>query len=196
MKEWERPIIFIKELSMGSARGLLSMQYRRIVLMLCTMAIICTGCISETSASTSHHTTKATSGNNSVVARRPHVQGKDQKEGESEQQLKARQVIASMSLDQKLGQLIIVEYLGQSYQNSGLQNMITQQFVGGFMYQESNHNFNAPYNTISSVKALSQQIAKDARTPLLIATDQEGGLVNRLYRFHGDLPSAQQMGAN
>jgi beta-N-acetylhexosaminidase len=172
------------------------MQYRRILLMLCTVAIICTGCISETSASTSHNTTKATSGNNSGPARRPHVQGKDQKEGESEQLLKARQMIANMSLDQKLGQLIIVEYLGQSYQNSGLQNMITQQFVGGFMYQESNHNFNAPYNTISSVKALSQQITKDARTPLLIATDQEGGLVNRLYRFHGDLPSAQQMAAS
>jgi beta-N-acetylhexosaminidase len=40
---------------------------------------------------------------------------------------------------------------------------------------------------------LSSQAQKDARIPLLIATDQEGGLVNRLATFYGDLPSAQDM---
>ncbi len=108
----------------------------------------------------------------------------------------ARAIIAHMSLDQKLGQLIIVEYLGHDYQSSGLQEMITDQYVGGFMYQESNHNFDAPYNTISAVAALSRQAQQDAKTPLLIATDQEGGLVNRLYKFHGPLPSAQEMAAS
>ena len=107
---------------------------------------------------------------------------------------KVQQVMANMSLDQKLGQLIMVEYLGHSYQD-GLQYMISQQFVGGFMYQESNHNFDAPYNVASQVNALSQQTMRDARIPLLIATDQEGGLVNRLYKFHGYLPSAADMAA-
>jgi beta-N-acetylhexosaminidase len=107
---------------------------------------------------------------------------------------KIQQMMASMSLDQKLGQLIVVEYLGNNYQN-GLQYMISQQFVGGFMYQESNHNFDSPYNVASQVNALSQQAMRDARIPLLIATDQEGGLVNRLYKFHGYLPSAADMAA-
>jgi beta-N-acetylhexosaminidase len=106
-----------------------------------------------------------------------------------------QRIMEGMSLDQKLGQLLIVEYLGNSYQDSGLQYMIKQQFVGGFMYQESNHNFDAPYNTESSVNAFSQEAMTDAAVPLLIATDQEGGLVNRLYTFHGDLPSAQDMAA-
>src|SRR5260370_4123732 len=35
----------------------------------------------------------------------------------------------------------------------------------------------------------------DAKIPLLIGTDQEGGLVNRLYVFHGYLPSAAEMAA-
>ncbi|HEX6484010.1 MAG TPA: glycoside hydrolase family 3 N-terminal domain-containing protein [Ktedonobacteraceae bacterium] len=109
-------------------------------------------------------------------------------------QEKVQQIMANMSLDQKLGQLIVVEYLGNNYQN-GLQYMISQQFVGGFMYQESNHNFNPPYNVASQVNALSQQTMRDARIPLLIATDQEGGLVNRLYKFHGYLPSAADMAA-
>jgi beta-N-acetylhexosaminidase len=107
---------------------------------------------------------------------------------------KIQQMMAGMSLDQKLGQLIVVEYLGNNYQNS-LQYMISQQFVGGFMYQESNHNFDSPYNVASQVNALSQQTMRDARIPLLIATDQEGGLVNRLYKFHGYLPSAADMAA-
>ncbi len=113
-----------------------------------------------------------------------------------EQTARIQQIMQGMSLDQKLGQLILVEYLGNSYQGSGLQEMITQQDVGGFMYQESNHNFAAPDDSVNNVAAISQQAMQDAHIPLLIATDQEGGLVNRLYIFHGYLPSAQEMGAS
>ncbi len=110
--------------------------------------------------------------------------------------LQAQMILQGMSLEQKLGQLILVEYLGNSYQDSGLQYMIAQQYVGGFLYQESNHNFDGPYSVEANVKAFSQQTMHDAHIPLLIATDQEGGLVNRLYRFHGALPSAQDMAAS
>lgn len=108
---------------------------------------------------------------------------------------RAEQILQGMTLDQKLGQLIMVEYLGTDYQGSGLQYMIQQEHVGGFMYQASNSNFDAPYNQIADVAAFSQQAQQDTRIPLLIATDQEGGLVNRLYTFHGYLPSAQEMAA-
>jgi beta-N-acetylhexosaminidase len=108
---------------------------------------------------------------------------------------KVQSIMQGMSLDQKLGQLIVVEYLGSSYQGSSLQYMIAQQNVGGFMYQESNHNFDPPYDVASNVNTFSQQAMHDAQVPLLIATDQEGGMVNRLYTFHGNLPSAQDIGA-
>jgi beta-N-acetylhexosaminidase len=109
---------------------------------------------------------------------------------------KVQQIMAGMTLDQKLGQLIIVEYLGNSYAGTGLQYMIANQYVGGFLYQESNHNFASPYAVISNVAAFSQQAMNDAKIPLLIGTDQEGGLVNRLYIFHGYLPSAAEMAAS
>jgi len=108
---------------------------------------------------------------------------------------KVQQIMAGMTLDQKLGQLFIVEYLGNSYTGTELQYMVAKQYVGGFLYQESNHNFDPPYNSISSVANFSQQSMSDAQIPLLIGTDQEGGLVNRLYVFHGYLPSAAQMAA-
>jgi len=110
---------------------------------------------------------------------------------------KMQSIMAHMSLDQKLGQLILVEYLGNSYQGSegGLQYMVSQQSVGGFMYQYSNHNFDPPYDAVMKVDELSQQAMQDAKIPLMIATDQEGGQVNRLYTFHGYLPSASAMAA-
>src|SRR5579872_505395 len=107
---------------------------------------------------------------------------------------KIQSIMADMTLDQKLAQLIIVEYLGNSYAPT-LQDMIAQQDVGGFLYQAINRNFNPPDNTIDSVAAFSRQAMQDAKIPLLIGTDQEGGLVNRLYTFHGYLPSAAEMAA-
>jgi beta-N-acetylhexosaminidase len=109
---------------------------------------------------------------------------------------KVQQILARMTLDQKLAQLLVVEYLGNSYTGTELQYMIAKQYVGGFLYQESNHNFDPPYNTISNVANFSQQSMSDAQIPLLIGTDQEGGLVNRLYAFHGYLPSAAEMAAS
>lgn len=103
--------------------------------------------------------------------------------------------MAGMTLDQKLGQLLIVEYIGNSYTGTDLQYMIAQQYVGGFLYQEINQNFTPPYDVISNVAALSRQATSDAKIPLLIGTDQEGGLVNRLLVFHGYLPSAAEMAA-
>jgi beta-N-acetylhexosaminidase len=108
---------------------------------------------------------------------------------------KVQHIMAGMTLDQKLGQLLIVEYIGNSYAGTELQYMIAKQYVGGFLYQESNHNFEPPYNSISNVADFSHQTMSDAHIPLLIGTDQEGGLVNRLYVFHGYLPSAVEMAA-
>src|SRR5579864_7454751 len=113
------------------------------------------------------------------------------------QRAKARvlQLMAGMSLDQKLGQLIVVEYLGNNYQDSGLQYMVTQQYVSGVLYQDINQNFDPPENTVEGLAAFSSQIQDDAIIPLLIGTDQEGGQVNRLQVFHGPLPSAAAMAA-
>ncbi|WP_376795720.1 glycoside hydrolase family 3 protein [Thermogemmatispora sp.] len=165
-----------------------------IYIAICALLLILGGC-GQSSESSGGGPTAPTTAQSRPAAARPDWQGRDL---ESNRSLiaRARQILASLTLDQKLGQLIIVEYLGHDYQSSGLQEMIRDQYVGGFMYQESNHNFDAPYNSISAIAEFSQQAMQDAKVPLLIATDQEGGLVNRLYRFHGPLPSAAEMAAS
>jgi beta-N-acetylhexosaminidase len=169
------------------------------IVFLCSMLLFLTGCsglLTETSSSPTPTPTTA-----KLTSILQPVQAKADSHGSATEaqtraQLeKVQQILAGMTLEQKLGQLIVVEYLGHTYQDS-LQYMISQQFVGGYMYQESNHNFDPPYNVASQVDALSQQAMRDAKIPLMIATDQEGGLVNRLYRFHGSLPSAADMAAS
>lgn len=108
---------------------------------------------------------------------------------------KVLHIMAGMSLDQLLGQLIVVEYLGNSYQNSGLQYMVQNQYIGGVLYQFVNHNFDPPDNTIANMATFSQQMQQNAKIPLLLGTDQEGGQVNRLLTFHGPLPSAADIAA-
>ncbi|TMC60584.1 MAG: glycoside hydrolase family 3 [Chloroflexota bacterium] len=167
------------------------------IVILCSMVLFLSGCsglLSDTS-STPNQTIAGT------TPTLPSEQPKTDNHGIHTEALtraqleKVQHIIAGMTLDQKLGQLIIVEYLGNNYQG-GLQYMISQQFVGGYVYQESNSNFDPPYNVASQVDALSQQAMHDAKIPLMIATDQEGGLVNRLSRFHGYLPSAADMAAS
>jgi beta-N-acetylhexosaminidase len=114
---------------------------------------------------------------------------------QEEQRVRVSRLLAAMTLEQKLGQLIMVEYIGSSYEASGLQQMITQQLVGGYLYQPINQNFDAPNNTSSNATAFSARSQADARTPLLIAVDQEGGLVNKLGDFFGEALSARAMAA-
>jgi beta-N-acetylhexosaminidase len=181
------------------ARKYLTTLYTRFIFVACCTALLLSGSTGPAFGHTSAPAPRRTHTVSSVIVQpaQSATSTNDSVPQASMTQLRTVQrIMEGMSLDQKLGQLLIVEYLGNSYQDSGLQYMIKQQFVGGFMYQESNNNFDAPDNTVSSINAFSQQAQTDAAVPLLIATDQEGGLVNRLYTFHGDLPSAQDMAAS
>lgn len=183
--------VFMKYKQQVSYWYLLSL--RKYMLVFCCVLLFLTGCagIGATQSTSSSTPSKPSGGH--AVASKSDASGSPSDAGLREQIAKVQSIMQGMTLDQKLGQLIVVEYLGQNYQDSGLQQMISQQYVGGFMYQASNHNFDPPDNQIPAVSALSSQAQKDARIPLLIATDQEGGLVNRLATFYGDLPSAQDM---
>lgn len=180
-----------------AVRGHYTFSSAHMCIVLCCIVLLFSSCTSAISANVPPKATPTRTAVTSLPAPpKSDVQNSATEELKRKQLAKVQQLIQGMSIDQKLGQLIVVEYLGKSYQDSGLQEMIAQQYVGGYMYQESNHNFDAPYNVASNVNGISQQAMSDARIPLLIATDQEGGLVNRLYKFHGYLPSAEEMAAS
>jgi beta-N-acetylhexosaminidase len=104
-------------------------------------------------------------------------------------------IVQNMSLDQKLGQMLLVQFTGPSY-SLDLSEMITQYNVGAVILFTANNNiFSA-----SQLRQLTQQIQAGARSsgsgiPMIIAIDQEGGLVDRLRNLDGPRPSAAEIGA-
>ncbi|MDQ2901968.1 MAG: hypothetical protein M3Y81_00235 [Chloroflexota bacterium] len=117
--------------------------------------------------------------------------------GKRAQQITPQQFVdllmQNMSLDQKLGQMMLVQFTGHSY-SLQLSEMINQQNVGGVLI------FTVNGNVISRTQLteLIQQMQKDSRgngLPLAVAIDQEGGRVDRLVNLDGSRPSAGQIGA-
>ncbi|MBV9258046.1 MAG: glycoside hydrolase family 3 [Ktedonobacteraceae bacterium] len=111
---------------------------------------------------------------------------------------RVNQIMQGMTLDEELGQMLLVEYVGADYSNTELPSMITQGHIGGYLYQPGekvNKNFDPPADTIAGVDNVASQAQHDAKIPLLIAIDQEGGNVNKLSTFFGDAPSANDLGA-
>ncbi len=94
-----------------------------------------------------------------------------------------------MSLDQKLGQMFLIETVWTGY-NSDVDNMVRGMHAGAMIIYNQNVTSQAQLKTyISTIQA-------HADLPMLISTDQEGGLVNRLLPFIGLQPSAQDMASS
>jgi beta-N-acetylhexosaminidase len=90
--------------------------------------------------------------------------------------------VAHMSLDEKLGQLIMTESEQNNYSDD-LDYMITQLHVGGMIMYESH------LQTVSQARATTSMAQQRAKIPLLISTDEEGGAyVNRLEHIYGARP--------
>src|SRR5581483_10103035 len=108
----------------------------------------------------------------------------------SDEDLAARMVQA-MTLDEKLGQMVIVEFYGSTL-TSDLQQMIQGNHVSGVLIENKNGNAQDRNQLIALNKAMQGQ----AHVPLFISTDYEGGVVNELRRITGERPSEAEIGAS
>lgn len=98
-------------------------------------------------------------------------------------------LIANMSLDQEIGQMIMLGFL-ETQMSPSLAYSIKQFHLGSVVLYAWN------ITGATQVKQLTSQIQAEGDMPLLIATDQEGGSVNRLQAIDGPLPGAWAMAAN
>lgn len=87
--------------------------------------------------------------------------------------------VSHMSLNDEIGQLIMLEYSGSTY-DSDLDYAINTLHVGGvIMYEFQMQTFNQTKNDIAHMQ-------RRANIPLLISTDEEGGpYVHRLKNIYG-----------
>jgi beta-N-acetylhexosaminidase len=95
----------------------------------------------------------------------------------------ANMYLSRMTLDQKLGQLFMVQYWGYSY-SSDLETMIHNQYAGGVIM------YGAQMNTYNQTKNDIMRMQKKAWMPVLVSADEEGGFVERIMSIFGHRPGA------
>lgn len=99
-------------------------------------------------------------------------------------------IINRMSLDQKLGQMMIIQFVGPSY-SPDLSAMISQYGIGAVLIFSANQNIQDKVQ----LRSLIQQMQSNSTVPLAVAIDQEGGVVDRLVSLDGPRPSEASIGA-
>ena len=87
---------------------------------------------------------------------------------------------ADDSLRKKLGQMILVGFIGPEVPDSLYIDLSTRN-LGGVILSGANGNLTSPYQ----IQQLTGQIRSDAQSPPFIAVDQEGGAVARLNGSNG-----------
>ena len=100
-------------------------------------------------------------------------------------------IVNRMTLDQKLGQLMIVQFTGATY-SLPISTMISQYNVGAVLVFSANGNIVSKDQLTTLIKQM-----KDNSTtiPLAVAIDQEGGTVDRLADLDGARPAEAAIGA-
>ena len=91
--------------------------------------------------------------------------------------------VSHMTLDEELGQLIMVEYADTSY-SPDLDMMVNQLHAGGVIMYEFQ------MLTAGQTRHDIDQMQQHATFPLLVSTDEEGGIVHRLINIYPPRPSA------
>lgn len=97
-------------------------------------------------------------------------------------------LVSHMTLDEELGQLVMIGF-NETQMDGALATQIQQLHVGSAILYAFN------IKTTPQVTALVSGMQADAKIPLLIATDQEGGMVNRMASIEGLTPTAAMIGA-
>ncbi len=108
----------------------------------------------------------------------------------------ANAYIAKMSLDQQIGQLLMMEYTSEQYSGPGTdsQQMIQQLQPGAtILYHSPQFGYDQLGSTQQAL-TFDNGSQNDSKIPLLVSTDQEGGPVDRLSGIYGPHPSAQDIG--
>ncbi len=105
----------------------------------------------------------------------------------------ARLYVSQMTLDEKIGQLMVVTYNTNDY-SQDLDYMINQQHVGGvIMYQLA---FEQQLQSADQVKRDVAMMQQRATFPLFVAIDEEGWNVDRLGQVYPVPPNPKRLAAD
>ncbi|MEH7388575.1 beta-N-acetylhexosaminidase [Bacillus sp. JJ1521] len=122
------------------------------------------------------------------IEKRPNQQPQVEKPNQQGNQ-SVSAVISKMSLEDKIGQMILAGVSGTSM-DANANKLISQFHVGGIIFYK--YNFETPTQVIQLVNQL--KAGNSSSLPLLLGVDQEGGRVTRLPGGLVNFPPNKQIG--
>lgn len=103
--------------------------------------------------------------------------------------------IATLSLTQQIGETLMLAVYANAY-NNNLDQALTQWDLGSAIVFPNYNGGPLQPTTLAGMQDLVKALQSHASAPLLLATDEEGGLVDRLSFYYGSTPSPQQLAAS
>jgi beta-N-acetylhexosaminidase len=102
--------------------------------------------------------------------------------------------IASLTPEQRIGQTLMLAVYASDY-NANLDQALTQWHLGSAIVFTNYNGGPLMPTTLGGMQQLVSELKAHASTPLLLAVDEEGGLVDRLAFYYGHTDSPQQLAA-
>ena len=155
-------------------------RWRGLALSLCLMLLVCAGCSSTTVAGTPTPTGTATSTASSTPT------------STLDQRIDA--YIARLTPAQQIGQTLMLAVYANAY-NARLDQALAQWHLGSAIVFPNYNGGPLMPTTLAGMQGLVRNLQAHADTPLLLATDEEGGLVDRLSFYFGATPAPRQLAA-
>ncbi|HEX6122473.1 MAG TPA: glycoside hydrolase family 3 N-terminal domain-containing protein, partial [Ktedonobacterales bacterium] len=102
--------------------------------------------------------------------------------------------IARLSTAQRIGQTLMLSVYAPS-DTTALNQALAQWHLGSAIIFTNYNGGPLQPTSIAGFQALTRGLQSHANLPLLLATDEEGGTVDRLASYYGGTPSARQLAA-
>ena len=102
--------------------------------------------------------------------------------------------IATLSPQEQIGQTLMLAVYASAY-NANLDQALTQWDLGSAIVFPNYNGGALQPTTLAGMEQLVSDLQAHATTPLLLATDEEGGEVDRLSFYYGPTPSPQDLTA-
>ncbi|MEY8192422.1 beta-N-acetylhexosaminidase [Peribacillus simplex] len=116
------------------------------------------------------------------------------KDAEADSHEKVEKLLKKMTLEEKIGQLMMVGFKGTEKGNE-ITELIEQKHIGGVIYFD--RNMKSPKQVARLSNSLQQTAIQSTHSlPLMVAIDQEGGDIIRMKERVSPLPAQQDLGKN
>ncbi|WP_349728863.1 beta-N-acetylhexosaminidase [Peribacillus frigoritolerans] len=116
------------------------------------------------------------------------------KGAEADSHEKVEKLLKKMTLEEKIGQLMMVGFKGTEKGNE-ITELIEQKHIGGVIYFD--RNMKSPKQVARLSNSLQQTAIQSTHSlPLMVAIDQEGGDIIRMKERVSPLPAQQDLGKN